>query len=111
MDSSQKFARLEWLYDYAIRTHPRTLFWFVGFMLSDGQENRDAGGGCRPFDLFANFQPCVSRHVNVQDAKVRTGLGQLLDGSRAIAYRDNFIAGVRQYLLAHVLGSHTVVSQ
>src|SRR6476469_9097678 len=65
----------------------------------------------RPAYLFADFQPGISRHVNVKNDDVGLLLGNLLDCSCAVADCHNVIASFGKDLLAHILGSHAVIGK
>ena len=110
-DNRQKIAGLERFHDDTVSADTFGFFRFVRFHLAHGEQHRRLQRGYGAAYFFADFQPAVARHVDIEDDDVRFLFSDLFDRSCAVANRYYFITGVREDLTPHVLGGHTVIGK
>ena len=111
LDDGKQVAGFKWLDDHAVRFYAIGVFRFVRLHLADRQQHRCLQRVKRSAHLLADFQPGISRHVDIKNDDVRFLFRDFLYRGRAVAHCHNVITGIGKDFLVHILGSHAVIGK
>src|SRR5262249_54396853 len=105
------FASCDWFNDECVCADATSLVLLERLKFSNREEYRNMGGFARILDALADFQTAVAWHIYVEHNQFGLRLADFFESCRAVIDGDYLVTRISEDFAAHVLGSHTVVSE